>query len=60
MSFSALTTFVEMAVTIKTINSIWLRKVMAAVTFVIVFDMKVVKLLTLKNLILIGSVSRHF
>ena len=53
MSFPALTTFVEIAVTIrKTINSIWLRKVMAAVTFVIVFDMKVVKPLTVKNLIL--------
>lgn len=53
MSISALTTSVEIAVTIrKTINSIWLRKVMAAVTFVIVFDMKVVKHLTLKNLIL--------
>ena len=61
MNFPALTTSVEIAVTIrKTINSIWLRKVMAAVTFVIVFDMKVVKHLTLNNLILIGSVSRHF
>jgi hypothetical protein len=47
MNFPALTTSVEIAVTIrKTINSIWLRKVMAAVTFVIVFDMKVVKHLT--------------
>ena len=52
MSSSALTTFVEIAVTIKTINSIWLRKVMAAVTFVIVFDMKDVKHLIVKNLIL--------
>lgn len=53
MSIPALTMSVEIAVTIrKTINSIWLRKVMAAVTFVIVFDMKVVKHLTLKNLIL--------
>jgi hypothetical protein len=53
MSFPALTTFVEIAVTIrKTINSIWLRKVMAAVTFVIAFGMKVVKHLIVKNLIL--------
>jgi hypothetical protein len=53
MSFLALTTSVEIAVTIRmTISSIWLRKVMAAVTFVIVFDMKVVNHLTVKSLIL--------
>ena len=53
MNFPALTTSVEIAVTIrKTINSIWLRKVMAAVTFVIAFDMKVLKHLIVKNLIL--------
>jgi hypothetical protein len=61
MNFPALTTSVEIAVTIrKTINSIWLRKVMAAVTFVIVFDMKVVKHVTLNNLIQKVPVSRHF
>jgi hypothetical protein len=61
MNFPALTTSVEIAVTIrKTIDSIWLRKVMAAVTFVIVFDMKVVKHLTLNNLIQKVTVSRHF
>jgi hypothetical protein len=53
MSIPALTTSVEIAVTIrKTINCIWLRKVMAAVIFVIVFDMKVTKHMKLKNLIL--------
>jgi hypothetical protein len=53
MSIPALTTSVEIAVTIrKTINCIWLRKVMAAVIFVIVFDMKVTKHMKLKDLIL--------
>lgn len=49
MSIPALTTSVEIAVTIrKTINCIWLRKVMAVVISVIVFDMKVTKHMTLK------------
>jgi hypothetical protein len=53
MSIPPLTTSVEIAVTIrKTINCVWLRKVMAVVISVIVFDMKVTKHMTLKNLIL--------